>query len=237
MTPPRRFAGTSPRVRAGRRRGGPNAPSSPVRARQAGPQPAPAPGRRGAAPSAGRAPGARRDARSRTARRLDHRHRGRRQPRPAQRHRLRDAAGRPGRAAPARRHAPRRAVVPRPRRRAAPACAMRRRSASRSTAPSTRPTASASCCAGPTSRATSRTIEVVLVARKEVGVGRARRHDPAVVQQLDLLVLEPFQQLGAVDPRRRQMDVDLRPRQQFQDLVACRSGSAGRCPAAPDGPW
>ena len=122
-------------------------------------RPAPAPRRRGAAPSAGRAARARRHARSRPARRLDHRDRGRCQPRPAQRHRLRDAARRPGRAAPARRPAPRGAVVPRPGRRAAPACATRRRSASSSTAPSTRPTASARCCAGPTWRATSRTTD------------------------------------------------------------------------------
>ena len=72
----------------------------------------------------------------------------------------------------------------------------------------------------PRGRATSRTIEVVLVARKEVGVGRVCRHGLAVVQHLDLLVLEPFQQFATIDARRRQMDVDLRSRQQFQDLVA-----------------
>src|SRR5262245_34922594 len=93
------------------------------------------------------------------------------------------------------------------------------KSASRSTRHSTRPIASVLCCAAPTSRATSRTIEVVLVARKEVGVGRDGGCDLAVVQRFNLLFHEPFDQLGAVDACCGQRDGNLRPIELIQYLL------------------
>ena len=128
-------------------------------------------------------------------------------------------------------------VVPRPRRREGAAAlragdSLRGRPHLRRGRPHRR-----SCCAAPTWRATSRTIEVVLVARKEVGVGRGRRHRLAVVQHLDLLVLEPFQQFAAIDARRRRDGCRSPAAPAARGSSPDRRGSADRCPAAPDGPW